>query len=177
MLAFVRDALDGEPAETRKRLRLVAAGGQDTGAHFLPGAFDVVLCHGVLMASRDPASTLAGLARVLAPGGLLSLLVRNDAALALHPGRAGDWEAALAAFDFPERERGLRLDRLTTLLAGSGTPLHAWYGVQVFATSSTAPADDPRMLAAEERAGRTDPYRAVAAMLHLCGVRAAPSAG
>ncbi|MFD0069219.1 SAM-dependent methyltransferase, partial [Streptomyces sp. NPDC127574] len=27
------------------------------------------------------------------------------------------------------------------------------------------------LLAAEERAGRTDPYRQVAALLHLCGVR------
>ena len=28
-----------------------------------------------------------------------------------------------------------------------------------------------RVLAAEDRAGRTDPYRRVAALLHLCGVR------
>jgi S-adenosylmethionine-dependent methyltransferase len=27
------------------------------------------------------------------------------------------------------------------------------------------------LLAVEEKAGRTDPYRGVAALLHLCGVR------
>jgi hypothetical protein len=33
------------------------------------------------------------------------------------------------------------------------------------------PEDLEPLLAAEERAGRTDPYRSVAALLHLCGVR------
>jgi SAM-dependent methyltransferase len=171
--ALIREALEAEPAPVRKRVRLVDGDGQETGAHFLPGAFDVVLCHGVLMAARDPAITLAGLARVLAPGGLLSVLIRNDAALALHPARAADWGATLAAFDFAERV--FRLEPMTTLLAGIGAPLRAWYGVQVFATdgvSEGAEPTDPRQLAAEERAGRTDPYRAVAAHLHLCGVRA-----
>jgi SAM-dependent methyltransferase len=169
--SLVRAALDAEPDAVRKRVRLVEGGGHETGAHFLPGAFDVVLCHGVLMESRDPASTLAGLARVLAPGGLLSLVVRNDSALALHPGRSGDWDAALAAFDFAERT--FRLESLTALLAGIGAPLRAWYGVEVFPPAHGEAAPDERRLAAEERAGRTDPYRAVAAHLHLCGVRAA----
>ncbi|CAM5234233.1 Class I SAM-dependent methyltransferase OS=Streptomyces alboniger OX=132473 GN=CP975_09545 PE=4 SV=1 [Streptomyces alboniger] len=31
--------------------------------------------------------------------------------------------------------------------------------------------DYEALLTAEERAGRTDPYRRVAALLHLCGVR------
>lgn len=168
--SLAAESLAEEDAALRSRVRIVAGGGQDTGAHFLPGAFDLVLCHGVLTEARDPASTLAGLARVLAPGGLLSLLIRNDAALALHPARSGDWEAALAAFDFPER--AFRLESLSTLLTGIGTPLTEWYGVQVLTSGSATPADDPRLVAAEERAGRTDPYRSVAAMLHLCAVRA-----
>ncbi|GAA2933441.1 hypothetical protein GCM10020221_31470 [Streptomyces thioluteus] len=56
--------------------------------HFTPGAFDIVLCHGVLMHVEEPDPLLAGLARVLAPGGLLSLVVRNADALAL---RAPGW--------------------------------------------------------------------------------------
>lgn len=171
--ALVGEALEAGSGAARKRVRLVEGDGQETGAHFLPGAFDVVLCHGVLMAARDPASALAGLARVLAPGGMLSVVIRNDAALALHPGRAGDWGAALAAFDFAERV--FRLEPMTSLLAGIGAPLRAWYGVQVFPADATGPVDQ-RQLAAEERAGRTDPYRGVAAHLHLCGVRAAPGA-
>lgn len=165
---LVRGALDAEPAPVRNRVRLVEGAGQETGAHFLPGTFDVVVCHGALMESRDPASTLAGLARVLAPGGLLSVLIRNDAALALHPGRAGDWDAALAALAFAER--AFRLDPMTSLLSGIGAPLRAWYGVQVFTPDGGAAVGE-RQLAAEERAGRTDPYRGVGAYLHLCGVR------
>lgn len=172
VLPLLREALADEPAAVRGRLRIIDGDGQDTGAHFLPGAFDVVLCHGSLMAARDPGATLAGLARVLAPGGLLSLLIRNDAALAMHPGRCGDWAAALAAFDFPERV--FRLETLTPVMARRGAPLHAWYGVQVFGPDMDAAADDEQLLDAEERAGRTDPYRSVAALLHVCGLRAAP---
>ncbi len=33
------------------------------------------------------------------------------------------------------------------------------------------PDDLDAVLAVEDRAGRTDPYRGVASLLHLCGVR------
>jgi SAM-dependent methyltransferase len=182
MLSAAREALDAEPEGIRERVRLVQGDGRDTGVHFLPGSFDVVLCHGVLMYVEEPDPLLAGLARVLAPGGLLSLLVRNGDALAMRPGLSGDWQAALTAFGTTAYRNRLgldvRADRLGTLtgtLAGIGAPLHAWYGVRVFtdtaADGTEIPADIEPLLAAEERAGRTDPYRAVAALLHLCGVR------
>nr|WP_197973691.1 MULTISPECIES: methyltransferase domain-containing protein [Streptomyces] len=185
MLAAARSALAEEPVGIQERVRLIEGDGRDTGVHFLPGSFDVVLCHGVLMYVDDPDPLLAGLARMLAPGGLLSLLVRNGDALAIRPGLAGDWTTALAAFDTTAYRNRLgldvRADRLATLtatLAGIGAPLHAWYGVRVFtdtaADDAEVPADVEALLAAEERAGRTDPYRGVAALLHLCGVRGAP---
>ncbi|MGP4002069.1 class I SAM-dependent methyltransferase [Streptomyces sp. 8N706] len=184
MLATARTALAAEPEGIRERVRLIEGDGRETGVHFLPGSFDVVLCHGVLMYLSEPDPFLAGLARVLAPGGLLSLLVRNADALAMRPGLAGDWDTALASFDSPAytnriglRVRADRLSALTTTLDGIGAPLHTWYGVRVF-TDLAADDERPpgpeqleRILAAEERAGRTDPYRAVAALLHLCGVR------
>ncbi|MDT0461585.1 class I SAM-dependent methyltransferase [Streptomyces gibsoniae] len=182
MIEVARRALSGEPEGIRERMRIIEGDGRDTGVHFLPGSFDVVLCHGVLMYVDEPDPLLAGLARMLAPGGLLSLLVRNGDALALRPGLSGDWDTALASFDTTAYTNRLglavRADRLATLtatLAGIGAPLHTWYGVRVF--TDTAPDDAPvpedveRLLAAEERAGRTDPYRGVAALLHLCGVR------
>jgi SAM-dependent methyltransferase len=150
--------------------------------HFLPGSFDVVLCHGVLMYVSEPDPLLAGLARMLAPGGLLSLLVRNADALAMRPGLSWDWAATATAFDSTAYRNRLgldvRADRLSTLtatLAGIGAPLQSWYGVRVFTDTAPEgaeiPADVASLLAAEERAGRTDPYRSVAALLHLCGVR------
>ncbi|MFG3245753.1 class I SAM-dependent methyltransferase [Streptomyces sp. NPDC048187] len=182
MIATARDALTGQPEGIRERMRIVEGDGRDTGVHFLPGSFDVVLCHGVLMYVEEPDPLLAGLARMLAPGGLLSLVVRNGDALAMRPGLHGDWAGSLAAFDTTDYRNRLgldvRADRLATLtakLAGIGAPLHAWYGVRVFTDTAPdgapVPDDLETLLAAEERAGRTDPYRAVAALLHLCGVR------
>ncbi|WP_026252469.1 methyltransferase domain-containing protein [Streptomyces sp. PsTaAH-124] len=182
MIAVAREALAAEPEGIRARMRIVEGDGQDTGVHFLPGSFDVVLCHGVLMYVEEPDPLLAGLARMLAPGGLLSLLVRNADALALRPGLMGDWPTALAAFDSTVYRNRLGLDvradrlaDLTATLAGIGAPLHAWYGVRVFtdtaADGAEPSADVATLLDTEERAGRTDPYRAVAALLHLCGVR------
>ncbi|GAA2522038.1 MULTISPECIES: methyltransferase domain-containing protein [Streptomyces] len=182
MIATAREALAGEPEGIRERMRIIEGDGRDTGVHFLPGSFDVVLCHGVLMYVEEPDPLLAGLARVLAPGGLLSLLVRNGDALAMRPGLSGDWAGALAAFGSTAyRDRlglDVRADRLKTLtatLAGIGAPLHTWYGVRVFtdtaANGAHLPDDLETLLAVEEKAGRTDPYRGVAALLHLCGVR------
>lgn len=194
MIAVAREALSGEPEGVRERVRIIEGDGRDTGVHFLPGSFDVVLCHGVLMYVEEPDALLAGLARMLAPGGLLSLLVRNGDALAMRPGLSGDWAGALAAFGtaasapaFDSARAGgsasrlgpeVRADRLaglTATLAGIGAPLHTWYGVRVFADPAAddagVVADVETLLAVEERAGRTDPYRGVAALLHLCGVR------
>ncbi|MBD0837141.1 class I SAM-dependent methyltransferase [Streptomyces sp. TRM68416] len=182
MVAAAREALASQPDGIRERMRIVEGDGRDTGVHFLPGSFDVVLCHGVLMYVEEPDALLAGLARMLAPGGLLSLLVRNADALAMRPGLSGDWSGALAAFDTTAYRNRLGMDvradrreTLTATLAGIGAPLHAWYGVRVFtdtaADDAEIAADVEALLAAEERAGRTDPYRGVAALLHLCGVR------
>ncbi|MCL8010455.1 class I SAM-dependent methyltransferase [Streptomyces sp. AS02] len=182
MIAAAREELAGEPEGIRERVRIVQGDGRDTGVHFLPGSFDVVLCHGVLMYIEEPDPLLAGLARMLAPGGLLSLLVRNGDALAVRPGLGGDWAGALTAFDTTTYRNRLGLDvradrlaELTSTLAGIGAPLHVWYGVRVFtdtaADGAEIPADVEALLTVEERAGKTDPYRSVAALLHLCGVR------
>ncbi|MEU2609070.1 class I SAM-dependent methyltransferase [Streptomyces albus] len=133
-LAAVGAALEQEPEGIRARFRALAGSGQDTGAHFLPGAFDVVLCHDVLDQARDPDSTLAGLARVLDDGGLLSLVIPNVTARAMRPGLAGDWQAARAALtaEPAEGERFLRLETLTSFLSRIGVPMERWYGVGIF---------------------------------------------
>ncbi|MGI5140605.1 class I SAM-dependent methyltransferase [Streptomyces sp. CA-106110] len=182
MISVAREALSGEPEGIRERVRIIEGDGRDTGVHFLPGSFDLVLCHGVLMYVEEPDALVAGLARMLAPGGLLSLLVRNGNALAMRPGLSGDWAEALVAFDAATYRNRLgldaradRLETLTATLAGIGAPLHAWYGVRVFTDTAPdgaqLPPDAETLLAVEERASRTDPYRGVAALLHLCGVR------
>lgn len=188
MYTALRTAVRAEPEGVRERVRLVAGDGRDTGRHFDSGSFDVVLCHGVLMYVPEPDGMLASLARVIGPGGLLSLLVRNGDALAMRPGLAGDWAAARGAFETAEagaytnrlglRARAHRRDALSRTLTGLGVPPTAWYGVRVFTDNAPDDAAPPReaaelegLLAAEDLAGRTDPYRSVAALLHLFGVR------
>lgn len=54
-------------------------------------------------------------------------------------------------------------------LTVAGAQTLAWYGVRLFSDHWQAvdqPLDLTRLIAAEEQAGRRDPYRAVAAMTH-----------
>ncbi|MFE4972174.1 class I SAM-dependent methyltransferase [Kitasatospora sp. NPDC056651] len=184
-LGAAQEALAEEPPEVRGRMQLLSGDGHQCGRWFGPRSFDVVICHGVLMYLPDPDPMIASLARLLAPGGLLSLLVRNRDALALRPAAAGDWRAALHAFETDRyynrlglAARADRLADLTVTLSEVSVPLRHWYGVRVFtdnAPADAAPPVDGRQLAqlleAEDRAGRTDPYRQVAALLHVIGVK------
>jgi len=184
LLADFRATLDAEPAEVGDRVRLVHGDAGKIADLFAPSSFDAVLCQGVLMYFPDPDPLLDGIARVVAPGGIVSLLVRNGDALAMRPGLLGDWDSAGRAFDGDSylnrigvNARADRLEDLTAALAGRHLPVDRWYGVRVFTdtAASDAPLPDPATLDAilrsEERAGRTDPYRRVAALLHLIAVR------
>lgn len=176
VLELAEKALAEEPEPVRRLVELLAGDCRDTGARFATGSFDVVLCHRDLMETDEPGRILAGLARVLDDRGLVSVVVRNDEALAVHAARAGDWDAAMAALDYVERPgRPFRREAIASTMAGLGTPLRQWYGVHVFGRELDDLGDGnaaaQRMLALEERACRTDPYRSVAAMLHLIGTR------
>ncbi len=183
-LGAAQAALAAEPPEVRERVRLLSGDGHQCGRWFGPRSFDVVLCHGLLMYLPDPDPMLAALARMLAPGGLLSLLVRNADALAMRPGLTGDWRAALNAFDSSRYTNRLglparadRLEDLSVTLTEISVPLSHWYGVRVFTDNTpddAAPVDGrqlAQLLDAEERAGQQDPYRRVAALLHVFGAK------
>lgn len=138
------------------------------------------VCHGVLMYMADPGPALAEMARVLAPRGILSLLVRNADALAMHPGLKGDWGGARKALTetaYTNRvgveARADRISDLTWEAGRAGLSVRQWYGVLTFAEyaamESTVPEADEfaEIMACEQQAGRTDPYRRIAAMLHV----------
>jgi S-adenosylmethionine-dependent methyltransferase len=180
---FERD-LAAEPAEVRARVRvesgLIENYPERTGASPYPA----VLCHGVLMYAADPDPVLEAVAGLTAPGGVASLLVRNGDALAMRPGLNGDWAACAAAFGsvvYANRigvtARADRRAELTARLAARGLGVTAWYGVRVFTDTAPNDAGPPPdleiLLDCEERAGRTDPYRQVAALLHVIARRPA----
>lgn len=177
-------ALGREPDDVRARVRTVRGDVRDLASLFGAESFDVVLCHGLLMYFADPEPLLDDLARLVGPGGVLSLLVRNGDALAMRPGLLGDWDTALRAFEglsYDNRigvtARADRVDDLIASLTGRRMTVRAWYGVRVFtdiADSDAALPDEPELtalLACEERAGATDPYRRVAALTHVIADR------
>jgi SAM-dependent methyltransferase len=157
--------------------------------------FDVVCCHGVLMYLDAPRPAVVELCARVAAGGVLSLLARNADAMALRPGLRRDWASVhqlldSAAGPHPSyvNELGVparadRLEELASMVAGRRMHVEAWYGVRVLtdgvAVDEPVPDDAAELAAlldAEERVGRTDPYRRLGTLLHVIGRRApAPS--
>ncbi len=178
----VRARLDGVPGDV---LTLPAALGEERAA-----SYDVVCCHGVLMYLPEPGPALRSLAWACAPGGLVSVLARNGEALAMRPGLRGQWRRVLDALAEQDRpapgyvnELGVpaRADTVAGLQTGMsevGLEPVGWYGVRIFSDGvdvETPLPDDPgevtAMLDAEDAAGRRDPYRRVATLIHVLGRR------
>jgi len=180
LLGLLEQSLASEPPEVRDRVTLVQ-GSLALAASLAPGPFDLVLCHGVLMYFHDPAPVLEVLDRVAATDGRLSLLVRNGLAPAMRDGLRGDWAAALAGFDSLDYVNRLGLparantpEEIDRVLGPLGWRRERWYGVRVFTDQlgdTPPPAGLEQLLSAEEQAGRRDPYRRVAALLHLVYAR------
>jgi S-adenosylmethionine-dependent methyltransferase len=182
LLARFEADLAAEPAEVRARVRAESGFIEHWPERAVAAPFAAVLCHGVLMYSADPEPVLRALAGLTAPGGLVSLLVRNGDALAMRPGLLGGWAACADAFTSASYQNRIgvaaRADRLADLgdrLARYGLAVTAWYGVRVFTdhvpNDAEPPQDIEAVLACEERAGRTDPYRRVAGLLHVIARR------
>lgn len=181
MLEQARRMIAGEPADVRERIRLVRGRGEQAPA-LLGQTFDAVLCHGVLMYLDDPTELEAALARLAAPGAIVSIVHKNARVLATRPALAGRWREALAAFDAQRQVNGLgvdtraeTLDTLTARLAQHGFDLQAWYGVRLFTDGWTpdrpASDSDDDVLAVELEASRRDPYRQLSRLFHYVGRR------
>jgi len=175
-------ALAAESADVRARVTVLEGPGE-AAPQLAPGPFDVVLCHGVLMYLDDVGPMLSALSVVAADSAVLSLLVRNGLAPAMRAGLRGRWSEASAAFDRRDYVNRLGLAahthtprELDAATRGYGWKPAPWYGVRVFTDhrDEEAPAADElsALLAAELQAGSRDPYRQVAALLHLVYTRA-----
>lgn len=147
----------------------------DAGAPLPPA--DIVLCHGVLMYLPSLAEGIAVLRSLLAGGGVLSVLTRNRFGIAMRAGMRGEWADAIAGFDADTYTNqlgidGVRGDSPATVLQtmqAHELAVEEWYGVRLFSDhwdDADVGSDVDVLLAAEERAGRTDPYRQLAALTH-----------
>lgn len=192
MLQRARQRVEAAPPEVAARVRLVEAEGERAPEALGGERFGAVLSHGVLPYLDDPEPMVAALCFLAAPDGVVSIVAKNADTLALRPGLAGDWAAALDAFD-QEREvnalgvdtRGDRVEHLVGLIAGHGVAPVDWYGVRLFTDwidgaghladgDDVGAPDDPLLLRAELEASRRDPYRHLSRLFHLVGRRTSP---
>lgn len=140
---------------------------------------DLVICHGVLEHVDDPGEALTAVARVLRPGGYLSLLVAQRSGAVLSRVLGGHVAAAAVLLDRPSDQTPRVFSRrgLETLATAAALTVVEVRGIAVFAEHASARLLDAEPGAEEwltvlEQAVHTDPdFMAMAAQLHLLARR------
>jgi ubiquinone/menaquinone biosynthesis C-methylase UbiE len=144
------------------------------------GGADLVICHSVLEYVDSPTAALAAVARVLRPGGAVSLLAANAVAAVLQRALAGKYAEArhLLAGDAPAAgtARRFTLPELTALVEEAGLRPGDAHGVRVFAGllpggAAADPAAAEALRELEEAAASVPPLRDIATRLHVLGHR------
>ncbi|MFI0220150.1 class I SAM-dependent methyltransferase [Streptomyces lydicus] len=148
------------------------------------GPFDAVCCHGVLMYLEDSADAIGHLARLVAPGGVLSVLTKNRLAMGVREALLGDYETARALIEsgvetslgnLGVTTRGDDPEHLNALARTYGlTPL-AWQGVRIFHDhrNDWRPSEDEyhAALELEWTASWRSPYRDLGRLVHTVARR------
>jgi len=187
MLSAAARAAGSEPEEVRARLRFERGDALGLGAVHRRG-YELVCCHGVAMYLPALPPLIGALVGAAREGAVISLLTRNRAGIAMRAGMQSDWQGALDGFEATHYTNRLGVRRaradepgaVRSALAAAGAQPVAWYGVRLFTDhwgDEDPPEDLERLLAAEEEAGRRDPYRALAALTHTIAVVSRPRHG
>jgi ubiquinone/menaquinone biosynthesis C-methylase UbiE len=153
------------------------------------GGADLVICHSVLEYVDSPPAALAAIARVLRPGGAVSVLAANTIAAVLQRALAGKYAEARAMLPGPVSSgtgaaaagtatapRRFTLPELTALIEGAGLRAGEAHGIRIFsgllpgAGADQATAEAVREL--EEAAATCPPLRDIATRLHVVAYRA-----
>jgi S-adenosylmethionine-dependent methyltransferase len=149
-----------------------------------PDSADVVLCHGVLEVVDDPAAALATLARVVRPGGVLSLLVAQRHAAVIARAMAGHFQQALAMLEpadpvAPTGRTGRRYshDELIALVGDAGFVVDTVHAVRVFtdlvpgSLLDLEPGASTALVELEQAVAARPEYLPLATQLHLLARR------
>jgi SAM-dependent methyltransferase len=177
---------------------LVGEPGTDGAGADRNGA-DLVICHNVLEYVDSPDAALAAIARVLRPGGTVSVLAANTVAAVLQRALAGKYAEALAmlpgpvssgtatsgsgasgavssAGRAPSVARRFTLPELTALIERAGLRVGEAHGIRIFSSLLPGAGADPAAVEAlrelEDAAATCPPLRDIAARLHLLAYRA-----
>jgi S-adenosylmethionine-dependent methyltransferase len=179
-----------------RQVRLAAVQGDADGLDHVAGddSADMVICHSVLEYVEDPAAAMAAIARVLRPGGTVSVLAANAVAAVLHHALSGKYDqareilSAVTGASAGDGAHGITADGrrrftlagLTALIEGAGLRAGHAYGVRVFAgllpaATTAAPPSDPgaadALRALEDEAAACPALRDIASRLHVLGAR------
>jgi len=156
---------------------------------------DLVICHNVLEYVDSPSAALAAIARVLRPGGTVSVLAANTVAAVLQRALAGKYAEARAMLPGPSGPvssssvssgpepsgagasavRRFTLPELTALIEGAGLRAGEAHGIRIFSSLLPGAGADPATADAlrelEEAAATCPPLRDIATRLHVLGSR------
>lgn len=182
LAALERRAAEAGVTESVRGVQGDAAGLLDIVA---AGSVDIVLCHSVLEVVDDPAAALATVTETLRPGGVVSVLAANRAAVVMHRAIAGRFDEALHALRDPAGRYGasdpvprrFASSDLELLVASTGLAVFAAHAVRVF--SDLVPGGlldaDPlltdALLELEAAAAERPEFRDVATQLHVLARR------
>jgi SAM-dependent methyltransferase len=158
--------------------RLTAVQGEAASLDSVAGlaAADLIICHNVLEYVDSPPDAMAAIAKVLRPGGTVSVLASNAVAAVLHRALAGRFAEARHMLAEGVRNR-FTLPELTMLLEGAGLRPGEAHGLRIFgglvpgALVDGDPGAASGLLALETAAATYPPLRDIAAQLHLLGHR------
>jgi SAM-dependent methyltransferase len=160
---------------------------------------DLVICHNVLEYVDSPDAALAAIARVLRPGGTVSVLAANAVAAVLQRALAGKYAEALALLpssatsgpvssgpvssgpvssstgQVPPAARRFTLPELTALIEGAGLRAGDAHGIRIFSSLLPGAGADLATVEAlrelEDAAATWPPLRDIATRLHVLGSR------
>lgn len=151
-----------------------------------PGSAELVLAHGLLEVVDDPKVTVAAMAAVVAPGGVLSVLVANRFAAILHRAISGKLVDARALLDDPAGAisgpteallRRFDTEGLRALISDAGLTVELVQGYGVVAdlvpgsVLESNPGAQEALAQLELVAATTPPLRDVATRLHAIARR------
>ena len=165
-------SLERRTAETGQagQIRGVQGDAADLAALIGPGVADVVVCHRVLEFVDSPLTALHEMAAVLAPGGVLSLLVQQRQAMVLSAALAGRLTLARELYADPLR---FDHDSVLELVTRAGFSVVASHGIGAVAehvpeSVVEGSAENYASLAALEAVISQDPaFRALAPVVHV----------